>query len=303
MSGYSDARYAESLAAFGTPHHLSQCGAWILKRRIPGFPAWDAMGCYPLFCCERWSQLYNDLAQLEGRLVSLSAVVDPFGDYAEPYLRQCFPHLVIPFKQHFVVDLASPLDSYVHPHHRRYAKRALRAVDVERCPEPCQWLDEWTRLYSVLIDRHNIRGLRTFSKSAFAKQLQIPGAVLLRAAHGGSTLGMTIWYVDRGVAYYHLGAYSEDGYKMRASYALFWSAIELFSARGVRWLNLGAGAGVESSGTDGLTRFKRGWSTGTRTAYFCGRILDQARYTSILEATGAPSTGYFPAYRQGEFGG
>ena len=114
---------------------------------------------------------------------------------------------------------------------------------------------------------------------------------------------MTIWYVDREVAYYHLGAYSEDGYKMRASFALFWSAIELFSTRGLRWLNLGAGAGVENSGTDGLTRFKRGWSTGTRTAYFCGRILDQASYASILEAAGAPSTGYFPAYRNGEFGG
>jgi len=40
--------------------------------------------------------------------VCLSLVTDPFGDYDEAYLRQCFPDVVIEFKQHFIVDSRTP---------------------------------------------------------------------------------------------------------------------------------------------------------------------------------------------------
>lgn len=66
-------------------------------------------------------------------------------------------------------------------------------------------------------------------------------------------------------------------------------------------VDLGAGAGIDDKGTDGLTRFKRGWSTGTRTAYFCGRVFDHAKYSELVRATSASATNYFPAYRAGEF--
>jgi hypothetical protein len=68
----------------------------------------------------------------------------------------------------------------------------------------------------------------------------------------------------------------------------------------VRWLNLGAGAGLQAGGDDGLTRFKRGWSTGTRQSWFCGRIFDQRRYDRAVRGAGSGS--YFPAYRHGELG-
>jgi lipid II:glycine glycyltransferase (peptidoglycan interpeptide bridge formation enzyme) len=111
---------------------------------------------------------------------------------------------------------------------------------------------------------------------------------------------MTLWYVLGNVGYYHLGAYNHAGYELRASFALFWRAIEHFAAKGLRWLNLGAGAGLEGSSTDGLSRFKRGWSTGT--AYFCGRIFDRAKYSEVVKASGVSAADYFPAYRKGEFG-
>jgi hypothetical protein len=53
---------------------------------------------------------------------------------------------------------------------------------------------------------------------------------------------------------------------------------------------------------DGLSRFKRGWATGTRTAYLCGRVLDRREYERMVRAAGAGTTAYFPAYRTGEFG-
>ena len=102
------------------------------------------------------------------------------------------------------------------------------------------------------------------------------------------------------VAYYHLGAYAEEGYRGRASFALFSTAIEAFAAMKVRWLDLGGGVGTGATAADdGLTRFKRGWATSSRTVYLCGRVLAPEVYRRLTEPL-AP-TGYFPAYRQGEF--
>ena len=43
-----------------------------------------------------------------GDLESLSLVTDPFGDYTESELHACFPDLVVPFKEHYVIDLEKP---------------------------------------------------------------------------------------------------------------------------------------------------------------------------------------------------
>ena len=56
MSGYMHLGYAESLVEFGTPRELPRSGGWVLERQIPGFSYRDAMGCYPLFACQDWSQ-------------------------------------------------------------------------------------------------------------------------------------------------------------------------------------------------------------------------------------------------------
>lgn len=302
MTGYLHPGYVQSLSEFGTPRKLPRSKGWILERQIPGFPYRDAMGCYPLFACQDWSQLYADLEDMGKKLISLSLVTDPFGEHDEAYLHQCFRDVVIPFKEHFVIDLSRPMDTFVCGHHRRYTRKALRQLHIERCEDPTQFINEWVDLYAALIERHNIKGILAFSELAFGKQLSVPGIVALRAVSEETTVGMLLWYVQGEVGYYHLGASSATGYELRASFAMFWSAIEYFAANGLRWLNLGAGAGVKSNGTDGLSRFKRGWSTGTRTAYFCGRIFDQARYAEIVKVKGIPTISYFPAYRKGEFG-
>ncbi len=302
VSGYLHPAYAAALAAADIrPRELPRCRGWLLERPIAGFAARDAMWCYPLFCCQDWSQLHADLDSLTGALVSVAMVTDPFGAYDEAYLRDCFKDLVIPFKQHFVVDLGRAPESFVHPHHRRSARKARAVLHVEQCAEPIAFLDDWTTLYGYLIERHGITGLTAFSRASFARQLTVPGLVALRAVDADATVGMLLWYVQGDVAYYHLGAYSERGYELRASFALFSYALEYFAQAGLRYLNLGGGAGTGTDGAAGLTRFKAGWTNDTRTAYFCGRILDEARYAELVRAQGDPLTNYFPAYRLGEF--
>jgi hypothetical protein len=164
-----------------------------------------------------------------------------------------------------------------------------------------QLVGEWTNLYATLIKRHRIKGLAAFSADSFALQLQVPGLSLFCARHNGEIVGMTLWYSHGAAGYYHLGAYSERGYDLGASFALFWYALEYFAGSGLLWLNLGAGAGLKDEASDGLGRFKRGWATGTRTAYLCGRIFDPERYAALTNVQRGATSDYFPAYRKGEF--
>jgi hypothetical protein len=233
--------------------------------------------------------------------VSVALVADPFGEYDVEYLNECFGDVVIPFKQHFITDLSRAPETYVHPHHRRNARKAMRELRVEECTAPIEFLDDWVGLYDVLVGRHNIVGIPAFSRESFAKQLTVPGVAAMRAVRDRVTEGMLLWYVQGRVAYYHLGAYSQRGYEMLASFALFSHAIDYFAQQGLRWINLGGAAGAERAGSDGLSRFKEGWATGFRTAYFCGRIFDRLKYDKITEARKIPQTNYFPAYRFGEF--
>lgn len=302
-AGYQHPSYALSMATYGEPFRLPRSGGWLLKRPISTTVYHDAMGCYPIFSCLDWQQLSSDLVDLDQSIVALSLVADPFGNHDEALLRRCFPDLMRPWKAHFVVDLTdSPLD-VISKHHRRNVKKAQGLVEVEVCKWPLQHLDDWTVLYQELISRYQIDGISAFSRSAFAQQLQTPGIVLLRATRSGQTVGMILWYVQHRVAYYHLAAYAPQGYQANASYALFWSSIEHFLAvGGVDWLSLGAGAGIDPLANDGLTRFKKGWATGTRAAYLCGRIFQPQIYRQLSDSRGISSeSAYFPRYRQGEF--
>ncbi len=299
MTGYLHPGYAESLAEFGTPCPLTRCGGHLLVRQIPNTDWQDAMGCYPLFCCHDWTRLREDLEELRSRMVSMALVTDPLGNYDEPLLRRCFDR-VVKFKEHFIADLTQPVNELAPKYHRKHARRALRDVAVEVLPQPHDGVDDWDRLYAHLVARHDIKGLRAFSRASFAAQLQVPGMVAFRAAVGAQTAGMHLWYVQEDAAYSHLSAYSDAGYDLRVSYALNWAANEHFAGK-VRRLVLGTGAGTTAEMAGGLTEYKRGWSTGVRQVYFCGLTLDPVQYEALTRSRGGPATDYFPAYRQGEF--
>lgn len=298
MPGYSDRAYAESLAEFGKPISLPRSGGWVLERPISDLSFSDAMGCYPLFACDDWSKLHEDIDDVAGDWASLALVTDPFVDPHAAGLQRCFNHVMRPFKEHFVCDLKAA--GVASSHHRYYARRALKRMQVEVCDDPTQQLGEWIRLYAHLSDRHGLKGLKAFSPNSFSRQLQVPGMVMMRAVVDGETIGAILWYQQGEVAYSHLTAVDEVGYRLRATYALYGASIEHFRDR-VRWLDLGAGAGVAVGDAGGLADFKRGWADDTRTVWFCGRICNVQRYEEACRASASCDTAYFPAYRHGEF--
>jgi hypothetical protein len=298
--GYLSPLYAQSLMEYGKPLELPRSKGWLLKRAIRGTSYYDGMGCYPIFVCKNWSNLEEDWAHISDQLICVYLVADPFGNYDYETLRHNFD-FALPYKEHFVIDLHQRLEDFVGKHHQRNVRKAMQNLRVEICEKPLDFLAEWNSLYDVLIERHHIRGFTQFSREVFAKQFNIPGIVVFRAVANDETVGMLLWYVQDKIAYYHLGAYSPLGYELNASFALFWYGIKHFSNSSLEWLSLGAGAGAKSDGRDGLARFKRGWATGTRQAYFCGHIFDRRIYDELVSTWNIKNTNYFPAYRESEF--
>jgi len=297
-SGYLHSGYAQSLAEFGEPRELANCGGWILERQIPNTQYLDAMGCYPFFTCQEWDKLTQDLKEIEDEIVSILLVTDPFGKFDTGNLSNYFQDFFIPYKEHYVTDLQIPINEILSKNNRRNTRKALSSIHVETCVKPSQHLSDWFDLYNNLIVKHNIQGIRKFSISSFQKQLNLPGAIIFTALNENKIIGAHIWFQQGQIAYSHLSAYSPQGYELGASYALQWSA-HMYFADKVRWLNQGAGVGRD--GLDGLSQFKNIWSTKTKPVYLCGKIFNREIYSKIVETLRKKSTDYFPAYRDGEF--
>ena len=302
LGGYGSAEFVASLPDMGTPYQLPRSGGWVLERPVPGTDRLDAIGPYPLLCCRDWGGLTDDLAEVGTRWVSLTAVADPLAEVDEEGLRRAFPDLALPFKRHWVVDLPRDAETFMHPNHRRKARRALERITVEEAASPAEWVDEFLRLFGVLRSRLGLKGVRAFTPETLTSQLTAPGASVWRARRDGHTVSMILWYVDGRRAWQHLGASDPRGYEVYASFGLFRASIEAFATRGLRALHLGGGVGTGEE-EDGLGRFKRGWATGTRPAWLCGRVFDRETYAQLDTATlGTGPERYFPAYRRAEAG-
>jgi len=299
---YFGYQYANSLNDYGIPLFLPKSEGWILKRKILNSEYFDGMGLYPFFGCNDWLNLEQDFQNLSEEIICLSLVTDPFGKYQKEELLEIFSAVCFPYKEHFVIDLNTDFRKKISQNHLRNIQKSEKKMTVEKIEYQPEIVNDWSEMYENLINRHKIRGLLTFSKKIFKQQLQLENTVIFRAIKEEKIIGMLIFVTDRKVAYYHLGAYSDQGYELGASFALFSQALNYFSNQGFDFIGLGAGAGSENDGNDGLTRFKKGWATGTKTVYFCGKIFNQKIYEKLRALKPEyEKTKYFPAYRLGDF--
>lgn len=299
MEGYLNSLYSQSFFELGQPLNLPRSRGWLIKRMMPHLPYYDAMGPYPLFFCENWNELSADFQELKDEIVSISLVLDPFT------VKQCgncgdLFDVFYPYKDHYILDLSLDLEKSISKNKQKNARRALRKLEVSLTIAPEIDLDQWIRLYDCLIERHQIRGLRTFSRQSFAYQLKIPKTHCFWAIHNSECVGANLYYIQGDVAYAHLSAFTEDGYSLGAPYALKWIAIQHLM-KIVRWINFGGGTNEQNIETDGLDLFKRGWSSKVGRSFFCGKINDQTKYQEAVKMSDVHQTNWFPAYRDGEF--
>lgn len=297
-SGYADPSYARAVAE-SEPWLLPASGGSLVMRPIDGTGFSDLAGAYPLFACEDWTQLDADLAGLDRVAVSVTAVLDPLAEPTDGLFEATFCDWLRPFKQQVVVDLTagSPLVQ-ASRHHRRNARRALGLLTVERCAKTPERCDEWLSLYAALIHRHHAGGGPSdFSVVSLRDQWDLPSVVVYRACLDGTTVGMALWMLQGDDAYYHLGAWDDDGYSAGAAFAIFATALDEFSCDGLRRACLGGSAGPVDDPGSGLFRFKAGWSPGRARSYVAGRVLDADAFRSLVPPCGHAAFTFFPPYR------
>ncbi len=172
IQGYGHHQYALCLSEFGEPIYLDRCNGWILKQKIPETNLFDGRGCYPLFTCEKWNRLEEDLSNIKD-LICVYMVLDPFGDYTIEQLNEWF-HVVIPFKHHYILYLNKEYKNSISKHHKRNINKSYKNLEIEFCRKPLIYLDSWIELYSTLIVRHNIKGIAQFSYNYFKKIISSP---------------------------------------------------------------------------------------------------------------------------------
>jgi hypothetical protein len=291
---YASAAYAEVFREVAQPLWVPAWGAHVLTREVPGGGGRDAMGVYPLTPFGPGADLAAGLDALKAEgLVSIGLVPDPATAPPIAELQAAFG-LCAPFKTHLLVDYAREVR--FSKHHRYEVKKALREVSVE-VVSLADHLDAWRGLYAELTERHEIGGMTAFSADAFERMAAVEGLTAVAAFADGAVVSMHLWITDAAIGhgYSLLAASSGEGYRRSAAYAVYDASIALFAD--LKTLNLGAGAGMAAD-DDGLTRFKKGFANAEAQAWFCGAILDEARYAELSRGATTAVTP-FPAYRFG----
>lgn len=288
---YNTLTYGQTLAGTGQVVMSETLGVPLHLRTIPGCVELDAAGLYPL--SPKLRTVTRDAVRAELRAlgaISLVLVSDPASTPVPP---DCFD-LVRPYKDHHVIEGRRTQPPY-SKHHRAELRRAERRCEAREI-ELADHLQDFTRLYEVLIARHALGETHRFEAAHFAHLAAHPEDFPAFGAFAeGRLVSAHIWARHGRFAHSHLAASDAEGYEAGAAYAVNDVAIRTFA--GSTLINLGGVA--DGSAGDGLARFKAGFANATRRAYLCGLVADQEAYNRLsapLAALG-PSE-YFPRYRQ-----
>ena len=297
-SPYTTREYVKTLAHLGEVLTL-EGGASLLVRQVQGIDCLDWAGPYPFLDGGHLAGLECDLRHATSQSVAaLSAVLEPLTMPNERLISNVFPDFDRPFKQHALVDLGADLEAQRSSQHRRKVRRALRKVNVERASVDDSVREEWLGLYSGLREARGFAGqMADFDEAGLEAQLGLPGSRYYRARMSGTTVAAALWFDSEEFTWYHLGASTDAGRAVEASYALFDLALRQSVEAGLSWANLGGGAGLAEIEDDGLARFKRGWTPHLGWSRLVGRIISLATYESACQLGGPSRGGTFPPYR------
>lgn len=295
MTGYLSPAFGQSYAAFGTPLHLPGCGLQLLERPL-GAGQFDYIGSYPYAMCADWGALADDMPRLaRPGAVSLTFVADPFQSDAVRAATRDWD-LCRHFKTHYVTDLHTDWRRNRPRTMRRITRRALESHRIETIADPVPMAAQFWDLYQTTVKRHGVSGMQALSLQVIEQQVTIPGALVIAARDDAGLAGAILSFCHGETASLHLIFLCPRAHAQKTSYALIYATLAALEARGLRYANLGGPAGNDDAGDDSLARFKKGWTTETRSALICGRILDPQLYRA-LSGDADPTNGYFPAYR------
>ncbi|MGH6956865.1 MAG: GNAT family N-acetyltransferase [Caulobacteraceae bacterium] len=288
---YATAEYARSLPHVGEPLAIPEWGTHLLVRPTQQAHRLDATGSYPLAVVSNDADLEAGLERMKA--AKLVSVVLVFDDRLRPDGRSVSAafDLARPFKSHFLYDRSlGPLA--LGKHHRYELRRALARVEVAEFVLG-EHLQAWASLYAQLAARHGFTGLHALPAAHHQALAALPGLRAFGAFIEGRLVSAHLFVAHEGYAISHLAASAAEGYQAGAAYAVNDLAVSTLIECGV--INFGGGAGPGEDPTDGLVRFKKGFSNRTASSWLCGKVLDREGYETL--SAGYGENGFFPVYR------
>jgi len=185
--------------------------------------------------------------------------------------------------------------------HLNLARRRLRLTWHSNGTAHGEALRAFEGLYRQTMNRHRADSFYFFSGDYFAALAEGLGDrfALALAWLDDEPVGANIFLADGSHAHYHLGAANEVGLKSHASTLLLNAGAAWAVQHGAKLLHLGGG----TRGADSLFQYKRSYGGPIFTYSAYGFIVDESRYTALVERRLASLNqpplrdGYFPAYR------
>ncbi|NQD38056.1 hypothetical protein HPT27_13570 [Permianibacter sp. IMCC34836] len=290
-SPYCHPLFAEAHRHLGVPVAMSASGSYAYLRSLPDAAGLDASALYPIWVMQAPEQLATDFSALTNAGAISFVGVCALQSNAAMAALASQADVWQAFKPHYLFDNRLPFQ--FSKHHRYELKRANKSVSVH-------WstltpvLDKWLAMYGQLAVRHQLSALHQFPRAYFECLSQVPGLEVVIAATDNEPVSMHLWFDDGEILWSHLAASSEQGYALSAAYAVNAAALDRYGS--TRLINFGGTAGIAGSESDGLARFKQGFSNRSETSWLFGKILDPQEYRRRT-AELAPSR-YFPRYRQ-----
>lgn len=288
---YAREDYAWSLPHIGAAFPVPEWNGHVLTRATPCGTRLDAIGPYPLTVLAADADLAAGLARLKAAgLVSVVLVLD---DRLRPSMvaLEAGPVTVRRFKSHYVYDRSQGPLAY-SKHHRYELRRALARTSVSEI-RLADHLPAWERLYGQLIARHGLGGLHAFPPAHHEALSKLACLRTFGAFVEDRLVSAHLFVIHGGHAMSHLAASAPEGYQTGAAYAVNDLAAAELTDCGL--INFGGGAGMDDDPTDGLVRFKKGFSNKVEPAYLCTAVLDHDAYRAL--SAGRGDSGFFPAYR------
>lgn len=295
---YNSIDYCACLEGFGSPLMLDKASGCLLRRRIPGTSLDDLVFPYPMFRVTDEISLLGSLRSgRAGGAITATIVTDPLYGFL-PSMDEW--DVALKWKTHLIVDNSMPSANLFSDKVCYYSRRARGryGFEVRLAPDDrLALLDDWMRLWAVLVERHGLKGLKALSPGYFERLFSLEGVMPAVLSDGDGIHGIHIWIVDGTDAYSHLHASDPRAYDCSANYLLYSEELKLLSGLGCRRCLLGSASG--SGGEDGLFAFKRQFANSSADNHLLGLVMDRSAYAGL---TGSPvhDGGYFPAYRRGE---
>lgn len=289
---YASYETASLYRHIGVPIEIPEWKCWLLKRVIPETDQFDCIGSYPMLIIDRDANLLGGINRLSDMgIISVVFVTDTFTCPSHQNMITVFDYNK-PFKTHFIYNTKIGSIQY-NKHHRYEIKQALKQIEI-RIISLKDYIEDWIILYQGLIQKHNIRGASALSKEALENLVNLNDITSIAAFKDNKMVSCHLWIKYQQYVYSFLAASNEEGYRHRASYAIYDAAIQYFTD--VDMINFGGCAGAIDNVQDGLAKFKAGFSNDSKMSYVFGSVIKPETYTKLC-GSNTENIHYFPAYR------